>query len=83
MMDFYINYLISNIKTIGLYGTIFIVICYMIYKIKTLYDSNEQLQRIVDEQNNNIKIQKKLLNVTQITRPDTISNNFKRMRSKK
>lgn len=83
MMDFYINYLISNIKTIGLYGTIFIVICYMIYKIKTLYDSNEQLQRIVDEQNNNIKIQKKLLNVTQITKPDTISNNFKRMRSKK
>ena len=82
-MEYYINYLISNIKTIGLYGTIFIVICYMIYKIKTLYDSNEKLQRIVDEQNNNIKIQKKLLNVTQIIRPDTISNNFKRMRSKK
>lgn len=83
MMDFYINYLISNIKAIGLYGTIFIVICYMIYKIKNLYDTNEQLQKIVDEQNNNIKIQKKLLNVTQITRPDTISNNFKRMRTKK
>lgn len=83
MMDFYINYLVSNIKSIGLYGTIFIVICYMIYKIKNLYDTNEQLQKIVDEQNNNIKIQKKLLNVTQITRPDTISNNFKRMRSKK
>lgn len=82
-MEYYINYFISNIKSIGLYGTIFIVICYMIYRIKTLYDSNEQLQRIVDEQNNNIKIQKKLLNVTQITRPDTISNNFKRMRSKK
>lgn len=83
MMDFYINYLISNIKTIGLYGTIFIVICYLLYKIKNLYDTNEHLQKIVDEQNNNIKIQKKLLNVTQITRPDTISNNFKRMRSKK
>ena len=55
----------------------------MIYKIKNLYDTNEQLQKIVDEQNNNIRIQKKLLNVTQITRPDTISNNFKRMRSKK
>lgn len=82
-MEYYINYLISNIKSIGLYGTIFIVICYMIYKIKNLYDTNEQLQKIVDEQNNNIKIQKKLLNVTQITRPDTISNNFKRMRSKK
>ena len=82
-MDFYINYLVSNIKSIGLYGTIFIVICYMIYKIKNLYDTNEQLQKIVDEQNNNIKIQKKLLNVTQITKPDTISNNFKRMRSKK
>lgn len=82
-MEYYINYLISNIKSIGLYGTIFIVICYVIYKIKNLYDTNEQLQKIVDEQNNNIKIQKKLLNVTQITRPDTISNNFKRMRSKK
>lgn len=82
-MEYYINYLISNIKSIGLYGTIFIVICYMIYKIKNLYDTNEQLQKIVDEQNNNIKIQKKLLNVTQITRPDTIGNNFKRMRSKK
>lgn len=82
-MEYYINYLISNIKSIGLYGTIFIVICYMIYKIKNLYDTNEQLQKIVDEQNNNIKIQKKLLNVTQITRPDTISNNFKRMRTKK
>jgi L-arabinose isomerase len=82
-MEYYINYLISNIKSIGLYGTIFIVICYIIYKIKNLYDTNEQLQKIVDEQNNNIKIQKKLLNVTQITRPDTISNNFKRMRSKK
>lgn len=82
-MEYYINYLISNIKSIGLYGTIFIVICYIVYKIKNLYDTNEQLQKIVDEQNNNIKIQKKLLNVTQITRPDTISNNFKRMRSKK
>lgn len=82
-MEYYINYLISNIKSIGLYGTIFIVICYIIYKIKNLYDTNEQLQKIVDEQNNNIKIQKKLLNVTQITRPDTISNNFKRMRTKK
>lgn len=82
-MEYYINYLISNIKSIGLYGTIFIVICYIIYKIKNLYDTNEQLQKIVDEQNNNIKIQKKLLNVTQITRPDTIGNNFKRMRSKK
>lgn len=82
-MEYYINYLISNIKSIGLYGTIFIVICYIIYKIKNLYDTNEQLQKIVDEQNNNIKIQKKLLNVTQITKPDTISNNFKRMRSKK
>ena len=82
-MEYYINYLISNIKSIGLYGTIFIVICYIIYKIKNLYDTNEQLQKIVDEQNNNIKFQKKLLNVTQITRPDTISNNFKRMRSKK
>ena len=82
-MEYYINYLISNVKSIGLYGTIFIVICYIIYKIKNLYDTNEQLQKIVDEQNNNIKIQKKLLNVTQITRPDTISNNFKRMRSKK
>jgi L-arabinose isomerase len=82
-MNQYISYLIDNIRAIGLYGTIFIVICYIIYKIKNLYDINEQLQKIVDEQNNNIKIQKKLLNVTQITRPDTISNNFKRMRSKK
>lgn len=82
-MDFYINYLTSNIKSIGLYGTIFVVMCYLIYKFKIISDTNIRLEKIIEEQNNNIKIQKKLLNVTQITKPDSIGNNFKRMRSKK
>ena len=82
-MDFYINYLTSNIKSIGLYGTIFVIICYLLYRFKNLSDRNSQLEKIVEEQNNNIRIQKKLLNVTQITKPDSIGNNFKRMRSKK
>lgn len=53
------------------------------YKFKNLSDRNNQLEKIVEEQNNNIRIQKRLLNVTQITKPDSIGNNFKRMRSKK
>lgn len=82
-MTQYINYLSNNIKTLGIYGTLLIILFYIIYKIKNMYEENNSLHKIVKEQNNNIRIQKNLLNVTQITKPDSISNNFKRMRSKK
>lgn len=82
-MDFYINYLLKNIKSIGIYGLIFFAICYLIYKFKQLYDDNKLLNEQIDKQNKDIETQKKVINAIQNNRPRSISDNFKRMRSKK
>ncbi len=82
-MNQYISYLIDNIRAIGVYGTLLVSLFYFIYKIKCIYDENEILKKTVEEQNNNIKIQKKLLNVKQNNKPRTLSDNFKWMRSEK
>jgi len=82
-MNQYISYLIDNIRAIGVYGTLLVALFYFIYKIKCIYEENEILKKTVEEQNNNIKIQKKLLNVKQNNKPRTLSDNFKWMRSEK
>lgn len=82
-MDFYLNYLLKNIKSIGIYGLIFFIICYALYKIKLLYDTNKLLAEQVDKQNKDIQTQKKIINAIQNNMPRSLSDNFKRMRSEK
>ena len=82
-MDFYLDYLFKNIKSIGIYGFVFFIICYLIYKFKQLYDDNKLLNEQIDKQNKDIETQKKIINAIQNNRPRSLSDNFKRMRSKK
>lgn len=82
-MDFYLNYLLKNIKSIGIYGLILFAICYVLYKIKQLYDDNKLLSEQVDKQNKDIQTQKKIINAIQNNKPRSLSDNFKRMRSEK
>lgn len=82
-MDRYVGYVINNIKSIGIYGLILFIICYVLYKIKQLYDNNKLLAEQVDKQNKDIETQKKIINAIQNNRPRSLSDNFKRMRSEK
>ena len=82
-MDFYLDYLFKNIKSIGIYVLVFFIICYLIYKFKQLYDDNKSLNEQIDKQNKDIETQKKIINAIQNNRPRSLSDNFKRMRSKK
>lgn len=82
-MDFYLDYLLKNIKFIGIYGLVFFIICYLIYKFKQLYDDNKSLNEQIDKQNKDIETQKKIINAIQNNRPRSLSDNFKRMRSEK
>jgi hypothetical protein len=73
----------ENIKSIFIYGLIFSVISYLIYKFKQLYNENKLLNEQVDKQNKDIETQKKIINAIQNNKPRTLSDNFKRMRSEK
>ena len=80
---FYLDYLLKNIKSIGIYGLVFFIICYLIYKFKQLYDDNKSLNEQIDKQNKDIETQKKIINAIQNNRPRSLGDNFKRMRSEK
>lgn len=82
-MNSYITYFTSNIKYIGVYGLIFIAICYVLYIFKKLSEDNKMLIERVAKQNNDIETQKKIINAIQNNKPRTLSDNFKRMRSEK
>jgi len=79
----YINYIIDNIRIIGIYGIILVIICYVALRVKSIYDDNKSLNDQVNRQSKDIETQKKIINAIQNNKSRTLSDNFKRMRSEK
>lgn len=77
-----INFLVSNLKSIGL-GIWGIFTLYILGKNSKLSKKNDKLNLDVKEQAKTIEIKDKVINVVQNTKPTDIDGNIKRMRNQK
>lgn len=73
--------LFANLKSI-LTGLMGIFTIYLIGKNSRLSKQNDNLNKTVIEQSENIKIKKEIINVIQKTKPTNIIGNVERMRNK-
>ena len=77
-----INFILSNLKTIGL-GIWGVFTLYILGKNSKLSKENDSLNLDVKEQAKTIEIKDKVINVVQNTKSTDIDGNIKRMRNQK
>ena len=77
-----INFILSNLKSIGL-GIWGVFTLYILGKNSKLSKDNNNLNLSLKEQSKNIEIKDKIINVVQNTKSTDIDGNIKRMRNQK
>jgi hypothetical protein len=77
-----INFILSNLKSIGL-GIWGIFTIYILGKNSKLSKENDSLNSSLKEQTKNIEIKDKVINVVQNTKATDINGNIERMRKNK